>query len=321
MSVPAIPTQGRPSHNQSEKAVAVLATYGKTFHFAGRLLGRNQLRDCARLYRFCRYVDDLVDRSPNSKQALKQMCRIEHELAVGYSIDPPVADFLSLARYYNLDLTPVYELMQGLIADLNDVRIENEGALKRYCYRVAGTVGLLMCGVLGVRDPCAFPHAIDLGIAMQLTNIARDVAEDAQADRRYLPADLLGPISPARIVVADDQVRPKLRASVQALLEEAERYYRSGEAGIAFLPLRARLAILVAARVYRAIGGVLARRGFATWLGRAKVTNLRKFAIAVHAIADFVLKPQYRRLPASHDANLHKHLLGLPGSNSGFGAN
>ncbi len=296
------------------KAVNVLARHGKSFHFAGRFLPREQLAACARLYSFCRYLDDLVDASPFKPDALRQLIQIQKDLKIGISLDPVVNDFLTLSNDYQISITPVEQLIQGLLSDLGDVLIEDDAQLKLYCYRVAGTVGLLMCDVLGVKDAGAHKHAIDLGIAMQLTNIARDVAEDARNKRRYLPADLVGNLTPTQIAAADVWHRTNLQAAVMHLLSEADRYYTSGEQGLAYLPWRARLAILVAARVYRAIGSELASKQYATWLGRAQVSKVKKIWIAVHACFQFCTRPRFHIKQSRHEHRLHGAIFDLPGS-------
>ena len=144
------------------------------------------------------------------------------------------------------------ELIAGMASDAETVRVADEAELLRYCYRAAGTVGLMMCRVLDAREPAAAAHAVDLGIAMQLTNLCRDVADDARMGRRYLPASLVGDLPPGDLIEPSPALRPKVRAAVARLLALAELYYASGEAGLPFLPVRARAGILVAGRVYRA---------------------------------------------------------------------
>lgn len=294
--------------------IATLAKHGKTFMFAGRLLGRKEFVNAARLYCFCRYADDIADKMPNQEQARAQLRRIAINLETGFSTNPKVADFIDLARETGMDLRVVRELLNGLQTDLGTVRFVDERQLKRYCFRVAGTVGLLMCNVLGVRDPRAAPHAIDLGIAMQLTNIARDIAEDAQSGRRYLPAEWLGDISPESISAPDDMLKLSLQRNAHRLLTEADYYYRSGEDGLCYLPLRSRVAILVAAHCYRAIGNAIARAQFMTWAGRATVSGWRKAIIALRALGRFMFQKRYHRPPLSHDFYLHRSLDGLPSS-------
>lgn len=293
---------------------AVLARHGKSFHLASRLLGAAETRRAARLYAFCRYVDDVADESADTTAARHRLTAIEADLRRGESSDPRVADFLALARECDLDLTPARELLRGVRGDLDTVAIRDNDELRRYCYRVAGTVGLMMCDVLGVSDPRARPFAVDLGIALQLTNIARDVAEDARAGRRYLPASRIGAVAPARLAEPSPELRERLRACVAELLARAEGYYRSGEAGMAFIPARSRLAILVAARVYRAIGLKLVRREFACWRGRVVVSLPGKLWQVVRALWDHGRRGGHWRLPGSHDARLHRGLSDLPGT-------
>jgi phytoene synthase len=133
----------------------------------------------------------------------------------------------------------VRELIAGMASDAETVRVADEAELLRYCYRAAGTVGLMMCRVLDAPEPAAAAHAVDLGIAMQLTNLCRDVSADARMGRRYLPASLVGDIGPTELIDPSPTLQPALRAAVARLLALAETYYASGEAGLPFLPVRA----------------------------------------------------------------------------------
>jgi phytoene synthase len=132
------------------------------------------------------------------------------------------------------------------------------------------------------------PHAIDLGIAMQLTNICRDVRDDALLGRRYLPASLVGALEPAELVDPTAAVRAKVIPALRALLDTADHHYASGERGLQYLPGGARAGILVAARTYRAIGTVLRDRDFDCWSSRAQVGSARKALITVHTLASVV---------------------------------
>ena len=129
----------------------------------------------------------------------------------------------------------VIALVDGLLMDQHPVRVDDEAGLVRYCYHVAGTVGLMMCHILDARSSDAYAFAIDLGIAMQLTNISRDVLEDARMGRRYLPAAWVGDITPDEIVAAaaghNDRVRAQVTTGVARALNLAEQYYASGIRG------------------------------------------------------------------------------------------
>ncbi|MEO0492994.1 MAG: phytoene/squalene synthase family protein [Actinomycetota bacterium] len=300
-----------PIELHEQESTEVLARNGRSFHFASRLLSERDADRAARLYRFCRYVDDLADEADDDESARRELTRVEAALD-GYGEDPIVSDFLALANECSMPLGPARELIAGVASDLGSVRFADDEELHRYCYRVAGTVGLMMCSVLDVHDPAAHPFAIDLGVAMQLTNIARDVAEDAARNRRYLPATLVGALEPGDLLDPDDAARAAIAAGVERLLREAERHYRSGEAGLVYLPPRARQAVWVAARVYREIGERLRRNGYRTWNGRIVVPT-RKLVVAGGAL----VRERRARVHVNrvHDATLHTHLVGLPGSN------
>jgi len=294
-----------------EPAVNVLAFHGKSFRFAGRFLNKKQLEDCARLYRFCRFVDDLVDKESDILLAQKNLDHLKRNLELGYSQNSVVQDFIELAKLYQMQTSVVLELIKGIESDLTPTLIKNEAELLRYCYRVAGTVGLLMCDVLGVKDPKAKPHAIDLGIAMQLTNIARDVQEDAEMGRRYIPGEWVGEVLPESLMRASTTETEILKKSVQRLLSLANLYYESGGAGLGFLPTRARTGIKVAATVYKEIGLVIEEKAYDVFSGRAYVNLARKLRVAFKAL----MSNTSRRPYAFHTASLHVYLKGLPHAN------
>jgi phytoene synthase len=148
---------------------------------------------------------------------------------------------------------------------------------------------------------------------MQLTNIARDVSEDAQNGRRYLPADLFDR-SPGIEAIASGhpEIHGEIRRAVQWLLDEADRYYDSGIAGLAYLPWRARLGILVAARLYQSIGTEIRAMEFAVWEGRAKVSRREKILISARTFVYFCARGGLRTKPPRHNPELHRHLAGFP---------
>ena len=170
----------------------------------------------------------------------------------------------------------------------------------------------MMTGVLDVKCPSALPHAIDLGIAMQLTNICRDVADDAALNRRYLPASLLGKIEVDQLITPEPSVQSELKHCLKTLLALADQYYQSGEAGLHYLPLNARAAILVAARVYREIGQVLKARDYAYWEGRAYVMTRVKLTKTAAALLGTLGSPGFWYQKHKHNSALHAALVGLP---------
>ena len=290
-------------------AGAVLARHGRSFHFAGRWLDAAQAHDSARLYAFCRRLDDIADHANDAQAGRRRLRGVLADLHSGHSDEAWIADFLLLTTQHRISRRPAVELVRGLLGDLDAVRLADDRELIRYCYRVAGTVGLMMCGVLDVRDPAARPFAVDLGIAMQLTNIARDVAEDAAAGRRYLPAAWVGRLEPAQILAPSAATAARLRHGVARLLDCAETYYDSGRQGLRYLPPRPRRAIRVASAVYRGIGRRLRARGCDSTGGRVVVPGWQKLLLAVGA----TIPTRAEREGGCHDPELHQPLSGLTG--------
>jgi len=301
------------AHVPSAAAEATLARQGRSFHWARRLLGATHADRATQLYAFCRRLDDLVDEAASPEEARVALAAADRAIADGRSDDPVLSDGLALMRECGIEPGIVRELIAGMASDAETVRMADEAELLRYCYRAAGTVGLMMCRVLDAPEPAAAAHAVDLGIAMQLTNLCRDVAADARMGRRYLPASLVGDIAPADLIAPSPALQPALRAAVARLLALAEVYYASGEAGLPFLPVRARAGILVAGRVYRAIGHRLAAREYAYWDGRAFVPDWRKATITLTALTTQPLRGAFWSRPTSHHGQLHRALVGLPG--------
>lgn len=313
---------------QYSDAETTLRKGGKTFAWARRFLGAGPGHEAARLYAFCRLLDDLADGDIADGPA--RLHRIRNELASGQASDPDLVRFKPLMEQRGIPATALNELIEGLLGDQDDVLIASEAELHRYCYRVAGTVGLMMCPILGIRQDetlaRAQAHAVDLGIAMQMTNIARDILEDAAMGRRYLPADWVGGISPQDIRDAarngdarvdargdsrngDSMIITRVASAAERLVEEAERYYDSGIRGLNYLPAGAHLAILIAARAYRQIGRQLVRRGCRWHEGRQVTTKATKLRVSLPA---FPLMLARLAPVGDHDQALHHGLRGLP---------
>lgn len=265
-------------------ADVLLAQRGQSFHWARRLLSPPHAERATRLYGFCRRIDDLADECPSPVEAHAALALVRQALQTGQSDDPALRDMLQLMRGCGIDPAVPLELIRGVESDLGEVRVADMAELLQYCYRVAGTVGLMMTAALDVTAPEALPHAIDLGIGMQLTNICRDVREDALLGRRYLPATLVGGLEPAALIAPVGAARAAAVHAVRTLLDIADRHYASGERGLHHLPAGARAGILVAARVYREIGVVLRQRDGDCWSSRARVGAAAKAAITLGAL-------------------------------------
>jgi 15-cis-phytoene synthase len=289
------------SDGASRAAQKILARHSKSFAFAGRLLPAWCREDATALYAWCRRCDDAVDGPDDASARAAAVHRLRAELDLVYGpsgdldlegatasqTDPVLAGFRRVVRRRAIPRRYADDLLDGMAMDVGRVRYQSFDDLLLYCYRVAGTVGLMMAHIMGVRSPSALRRATDLGIAMQLTNICRDVAEDGRRDRVYLPSELLrkGPPEGA------DEVRQV----VAELLRRAERFYRSGDEGLAALPARCVVAIRAARLIYAEIGREIARRGFDVFSGRAVVSRGRKAWLALRA----VIETLWARLPGN----------------------
>ena len=290
-------------------ALATLTRHGRTFRLAGTLLPRGMLQEAAELYAFCRHVDDLADTAPDPVQARRSLLAVRRAVLsreVGDTVlAPEVVGFRGLVLRRGLDPAIAATLIDTMIGDLGPVRIADQAGLLRYAYGAAGTVGLLMCRLLGVSLPQASPHALDLGVAMQLTNIARDVTEDAGRDRVYLPAEWL--TSGLQIGTAAMTQPHAVFAAVERVLALADLYYESGQRGLAYLPWRPRLAIGAAASVYREIGRRILRAGPAYLAQpRCVVPQGRRLMMLGRSLPVSLS----RRRSEHHDARLHQDLQG-----------
>lgn len=293
------------------QAIQVLARNGKSFYWASLFLGPALADRAARLYQFCRFVDDLADGDlPHRLDSLEDIrAGLNDPQHPAVATIPELDAFITLADESNLPLNAASELLDGMLRDQLPTAIATEAELLRYCHAVAGTVGLMMCRVLNCQHPRAESFAIDLGVAMQLTNIARDVLEDATMDRRYLPASWLDtPLSAEAIAKAENSCHLPVAAAIDQLLELADRYYASALLGIHLLPFRSRFAIIVALRVYRQIGRQLKAGGLQWWRGRTVVSKATKIRLSISSLMHLIPK----KVPA-HKTYLHQHLKGLAG--------
>jgi 15-cis-phytoene synthase len=276
-------------------ARATIAHHSKSFALASRLLEPRTRDQTAVVYAFCRRADDAVDLGGEPAAAV---ARLRSELAGIFSrdgddraLDDQVLDaFAAVVRERRIPRRYPEELLEGMAMDAADTRYADLAQLHLYCHRVAGVVGLMMCHVFCVRDDAALVPGAQLGIAMQLTNICRDVAEDWERGRLYVPDDVLARHG-AGGLAADlgrplpaSAVRP-LAGAVGELLALADRGYQAARRGIPALPWRAGLAVRAAASIYAAIGDRLVARGCDVTTGRAVVGPAAKLALVARAAA------------------------------------
>lgn len=302
-----------------------LARNSKTFAMAARLLPASARDRAASLYSYCRLVDDAIDDCP-AEQQLSALQALEAELHAvynGQTLGKPVLEaFHAVIETTRLPRRYPTELLEGMAMDVRSQRYQTRDELLLYCHRVAGVVGLMMCHVFGVTRESALPQAAQLGIAMQLTNICRDVAEDFGLGRIYLPRDMLEaagardlPLHPTGPLPHRPELIRAMSSVMRSLLREADRYYESAERGIAALPFRAGLAARAAMHLYRAIGDVIAARDFDPTRGRAVVSTSRKLLIVAKVVAKHLLSTPlflFERLRARGGARLPSSVLDFP---------
>ena len=288
----------------------LLFTYGKSFHWARYFLGKEVGLQATQLYAFCRYLDDIADQPDNlGATKLTSIQNIFNNYSYQTGSCPEIDNFLLLKQELDLPVFAVKDLLEGLISDQGTVLLLNENQLIQYSYKVAGTVGLMMAPILGISSTKAIPFAVDLGIAMQLTNISRDVLEDAKLGRRYIPGEWCDDLSATKIVElaknGTTEDRLKVSAAVKRTLLLAETYYISGFKGLAYLPPRNHLAILIAGIIYRLIGRRLLNSGTKWWVGRQVVNNTGKLLHSFYP--PLLMLNRFKRLPV-HESHLHTHL-------------
>lgn len=282
---------------------AVLAHKSKSFALASLLLSADRRADVAVVYAFCRHVDDAIDLAPIDRRAgaLAELRSAVDAIYAGRAAGLAAFDaFAIVARARGIPRQYVDALVDGMAMDVTRARYETLDDLLLYAHRVAGVVGLLLCHVMGVSTDRALPNAAHLGLAMQLTNVCRDVAEDLLDGRVYLPRALLG-VDLDRARSLDPSTRQAIRRAVRALLDEADRLYRSADAAIFALPFRSALAVRVARYVYAAIGDELRRRDCDPLVGRAVVSRRRKLWLVARAIVETIAE-QRRRFGATFRA-------------------
>jgi phytoene synthase len=291
-----------------------LGTHGKSFALASRWLRQSERGDAAALYTWCRRADDAVDlpESARPEEAVVAFRQSLREVYAGRAQpDIAMAEFQRTVIERAIPIEYPSSLLDGLEADASGRSYDTVPELLEYCHRVAGTVGLMMSHVLGVSHERALVHAAHLGIAMQLTNISRDVHEDWQRGRLYVPRELLADFGAADLPErAGEPLWPEARRALaratEWLLVEAERWYASGDRGLSALSFRSALAIRCARRIYARIGHHVRRRGFDPLAGRAVVPAGEKIALAAASLGKSLLELPGRALRPHRRAELHQ---------------
>jgi len=216
------------------KTQSYLSVYAKSFNWAGFFLPKNILIKCSVLYDFCRTLDNIADQNNSLEKKKEEFIKFKEEFSSKSKNNIIISNMIDLIRSENINSSIVYDLFDGIESDIKaNVKIKSYKELLIYCYRVAGTVGLMMAKIMKVKNRDSLKSAINLGIAMQLTNISRDVIEDKNNDREYIESNFL---------------------ILKNTIHKADNFYESSFYAIKDIPLICRFSIIVARRVYREIG-------------------------------------------------------------------
>ncbi len=252
-----------------------------SFHAASKLLPAKVRDPALALYAFCRVADDDIDLTRDKAVALENL----HErLSLAYEgrprDTPTDRAFTAMIEEFDMPRALPEALLEGFAWDVEGRRYQTLNDVVAYSARVASAVGVMMCVLMRVRDRDALARAADLGVAMQLTNIARDVGEDALEGRIYLPMEWLetAGIEPEDFL-ADPKPTKAVRIMVRNMLMRAERLYRRSEAGISALPASCRPGIFAARYIYAGIGGQLRQAGYDPITARARTTSVQKLGL------------------------------------------
>ena len=248
-----------------------LSVYAKSFNWAGFFLPKITYQKCSMLYDFCRTIDDIADKEGDLEIRKKNLLYFKNNFNNKNFDDAVIKNMWSLIDEYSISIKIITDLFNGVESDLKEkVQLNTKKNLLIYSYRVAGTVGLMMAKILNVKSKEAMKAAIDLGIAMQLTNISRDVVEDSKNNRSYIQHNF---------------------EAITNTLDMANTFYESSFSAIKEIPFNFRFAILVARRVYRKIGDkILIKNNIATYnaCGKIYVSNLGKIQQTFLSIFDLL---------------------------------
>jgi 15-cis-phytoene synthase len=269
-------------------AKALTKKYAGTFYFASHLLPREKRKAAYAIYAICRISDEAVD-GPDTNNAPETLLAIRDMINDAYEDKVPPGDvwlaFSDTVTKYSIDRHYFFVLLDGMASDLGKTRYVNFGDLYNYCFKVAGVVGLMMIKILGSGNKKADGFGIDLGIALQLTNILRDIKEDYLRGRIYLPLDEMG-----RFGVTEDHIRKGIvddnfREFMRFKVRQAKQYYENAEMGIRLLSdLRSRVVVQAMKEIYAGILHSIEMAQYDVFSKRATVGTPRKIFIAAKII-------------------------------------
>jgi len=266
-----------------------LSNYAKSFNWAGFFLSKETYLKCSALYDFCRIVDNIADDDNPIDYKINEFKKFENNFNTKNFEDPVIKNMWKLIDESNISLKVVHDLFAGINSDIKEsVKLNTKKDLLIYSYRVAGTVGLMMAKILEVKKKNSLRSAIDLGIAMQLTNISRDVTEDLNNGRSYI-----------------DESFEEIKSTIKL----ADNFYENSFYSIKDIPLRFRFSILVARRIYRKIGyKILNKRNLENYKksGKIYVSNFEKVLETILSFFDLI---RLFLINKNNDNIQHNHFL------------
>ena len=266
-----------------------LSIYAKSFNWAGFFLPKKTYKNCSYLYDFCRVVDNIADDEDEIEIKKIKFQKFVSDFKQKNFENPVIQNMWNIINEFNISLEIIYDLFDGIESDIKqNVKIDTRKDLLIYCYRVAGTVGLMMAKILKVSKKQSLKSAIDLGIAMQLTNISRDVIEDSKKNRSYINGNF---------------------EEINSTIKLADTFYENSFYSIREIPLSFRFSILVARRIYRKIGyKILKKKTFENYSksGKIYVSNFEKVLETILSIYDLII---LSLLNKNDDQIEHDHLL------------
>jgi 15-cis-phytoene synthase len=265
---------------------AIARSHGRSFFLASYCLPPDRRRAIHAIYAYCRIADDITDHSADATSAALALDAWEWQLSA--PTHPVAVAFAAARAQHGVLVAPAQDLITGLRMDLGPCRFATWDELRRYCYHVAGTVGLMVAPILGCEDEAALPHAVDLGIAMQLTNILRDVGEDARRGRLYLPLDELAAFGCNPEAILRGRSSGRFRELLAFQVARARDLYVQARRGIPALSPAGRLTTLAASELYAAILTAIEERDYDVFGARAYVPKGRKLAVLPSLATEFV---------------------------------
>ena len=287
-----------------EYARRITAYYSKSFYFSAQMLPGEQRWATFALYGFCRHCDNLIDtpRQRTETEILREIQRLTEELQIAYntgeSQDPIIRAFILVAKAYAIPIAYPLDLLNGVAMDVQQTRYKTFDELSLFCYRVAAVVGLMMTHVLGYKEERAFGYAKQLGITMQLTNILRDIKEDKEMGRLYIPQTELVQFDVTEQDIFNEKMTPQFRALMKFQVERADQYYTEAMPGISLLKTESQYAIYSAAKIYRGILRKIEEHDYNPFLGRVFVSSIQKVRILLHeGLRTKVLSAQEKLFP------------------------